>query len=121
MQTSLEITFRGMPPSSSVEGAIGRWATRLEHACNRIQRCSVVIERPHHHRLHGNSFHVRIELTVPGRTIAVSREPERDAAHENVYLAIADAFRAARRMVQDHARIQRRETKQHLLLGDSLA
>jgi hypothetical protein len=44
---------------------------------------------------------------VPGREIAVSRDPERDPGHENIYVAIADAFRAARRQLQDHVHIQR--------------
>jgi ribosome-associated translation inhibitor RaiA len=97
-----------------MEASIKSWVARLEHSYDRIQRCSVHVEVPHQHQRHGNLFHVRIALTVPGREIAVSREPELDPGHEDVYIAIADAFRAARRQLQDHARIRRGDIKSHV-------
>jgi ribosome-associated translation inhibitor RaiA len=114
MQKPLGITFRGMTPSAAVETAIERWVARLELSYGRIQRCSVVIEQPHHHHRQGNHFHVHVDVTVPGREIAVSREPARGIDHEDVYVAVADAFRAARRQLQDHARIQRGDVKRHV-------
>ena len=108
------ITFRGMTPSPSVEEAITRWVARLEHSYGRILSCAVVIEQPHQHRRRGNVFHVRVDLRVAGRDIAVSREPARGADHEDVYVALTDAFRAARRQLQDHARIRRGDVKRHV-------
>jgi ribosome-associated translation inhibitor RaiA len=113
MQSPLEITFRGMAPSASVEGAIHRWVARLERSYDRVHRCSVLVELPHQHRRHGNQFHVRVDLTVPGREIAVSRDPACDPGHEDVYVAISDAFRVARRQLQDHARTSRGDIKTH--------
>lgn len=110
MQTPLELTFRGMSTSPSVETFIQRWVTRLDRNYPRIQHCSVVVEMPHQHGQQGNRFQIGIDLTVPGRTIAVSRE----LGHEDVYVAIADAFRAARRQLQDHARILRGDIKVHV-------
>jgi len=110
MQTPLEITFRGMSTSPSVETFIQRWAARLDRSYRRILHAAVVVEIPHHHGQQGNRFQIGIELTVPGRNIAVSRE----LGHEDVYVAIAEAFRAARRQLQDHARILRGDTKLHV-------
>ncbi len=114
MQVPLEITFRGMSPSSSAEAAIQSWVVRLEHLYSRIHRCSVVIAVPHQHHRQGNPFQVRIELTVPGQEIVVSHDPEREPGRsEDLYLALDDAFLAARRQLQDYARIQRGEVKAH--------
>jgi len=110
MQTPLEITFRGMSTSPSVEATIQRWVERLDRSFPRLQRCAVVVEMPHQHGQQGNRFQIGIELTVPGRTIAVSRE----LGHEDVYVALAEAFRAARRQLQDHARILRGDIKLHV-------
>lgn len=110
MQKPLEITFRGMSTSPSVEISIQRWVARLERSYPRLQHCTVVVEIPHQHGQQGNRFQIGIELTVPGRTIAVSRE----LGDEDVYVAIADAFRAARRQLQDHARILRGDIKMHV-------
>jgi ribosome-associated translation inhibitor RaiA len=110
MQIPTEITFRGMSTSSGVEASIQRWVARLERDYERIQRCAVIIEIPHQHSHQGNLFHVRVDLAVPGRELAVSREP----GNEDVYVAIASAFRAARRQLQDHARILRGDIKTHV-------
>ncbi|HTR50374.1 MAG TPA: HPF/RaiA family ribosome-associated protein [Kofleriaceae bacterium] len=113
MLRPVHITFRGMSPSPSVEQAVHGWVARLEHSYGRIQSCAVVIELPHRHQRHGNAFHVHVDVRVPGREIAVSREPGR-GAHWDVYIAVADAFRAARRQLVDHARIRRGEVKRHV-------
>lgn len=102
-----------MSPSPAVEAAIERWVERLDHKFARIQRCSVVIEVPHRSQRQGQTFHVRIDLAVPDRTLTVNRDPGLDPAHEDVYVAIADAFRAVRRQLLDHAAIQRGEVKLH--------
>ena len=107
MHTPLNITFRGMTSSPSVEEAVRRWVGRLEQCCDRIQSCSVLVEKPHNHRARHNHFHVRIDVIVPGRQISVSRDPERDPRHEDVYVALADGFRAVRRRLNEHAHIRR--------------
>ena len=111
MQEPLDITFRGMSRSPSVEVAIERWVHRLERTYGRILGCSVVIEQPHRHHHQGNVFHVRVALRVPGHEFAIACEPARDERHEDVYVAVADAFRAARRRLHEHARILRGDVK----------
>jgi len=113
MPVPVSITFRSMDASPSVERAVERWVERLAGSFDRIERCEVVIELPHRHGRQGNIFHVRIDLTIPHRVISVSDGTALDHAHEDVYVAIADAFRAARRQLQDHARIQRGDVKLH--------
>lgn len=109
----VDITFRAMAPSPAVEAWVRAWAGRLEHSCGDIERCAVVIELPHRHRRHGKTFQVHLNVTVPDRTFAITRDPGHDHSHENVYVAVADAFRAARRTLQDYARIRRGAVKLH--------
>lgn len=113
MSIPVEITFRGMSPSLAVEAAVERWMGRLEHVDDQIQRCSVWIELPHRHQRRGARFDVRIVLAIPGREITVAQDPGRSESHDDVYLAIADAFLAARRQLQDHAQIRRGNVKTH--------
>jgi hypothetical protein len=109
----LQITFLGMSRSPSVETQIQRWVGKLEKSFGRIQTCATWIELPHRHARKGNTFRVRVELAVPGEMIVVSRDAGLDHAHENVAVAISDAFRAARRRLQDHACVQRGDVKLH--------
>jgi len=51
---------------------------------------------------------VRIDLTVPGDELVVDRQVD-----EDLYVAIRDAFHAARRRLEDHAHRQRGAVKVH--------
>lgn len=113
MQLPLQITFRHMEPSAAVETRLRARVARLERYYDRIMSCRVVVESPHRHRHQGQVFHVRIDVTVPEGEIVVNREPEENHAHEDVFVAIRDAFDAMQRRLQDYAREQRGAVKAH--------
>jgi ribosomal subunit interface protein len=101
MDSALQITFRDIAPSPAIETAIRERFAKLEHFGQRITRCHVSIESPHKHAHKGNAFRVRIDLAVPGEEeIVVDRG---DDGHEDVYVAIKDAFETATRQIQHHA------------------
>jgi ribosome-associated translation inhibitor RaiA/cold shock CspA family protein len=114
MPIPLSIHFRGLEPSPAVEDFVHRWVSKLETVHDRIERCEVVIDRPHQHHHQGQRYRVRVTLAVPGPNVEVSRDHGLDGAHEDVYVAIRDAFRAARRQLEDHVRRQRAEVKTHV-------
>jgi ribosome-associated translation inhibitor RaiA len=107
MQVTLETTFHGMAPSAFVEAAVATWLERLDHMFERIQHCRVRIDLPHRHR-RGLPFQVTLTLAIPGSDSVVVHGERAD-----VYLAIADAFLAARRRLQHLAQIRRGEVKRH--------
>lgn len=113
MQLPVEITFRDMTPSLALQHTIERWADRLARMEPNIQRCDVVIERPHRKHKTGQLFHVRVEIAIAGSTIIVGRDPARDDAHTDPYVAVGDAFRAARRQLQNAIEIRRGQVKLH--------
>ncbi len=113
MQLPLQITFRGMEPSPAVEAAVRERAARLDRFFERIMSCHVVIEAPHRHSAKGRLYSVRIDLKVPRGEIAVTHSGPKDHAHEDVYVAIRDAFDSARRRLEDHARESRGAVKAH--------
>ena len=75
--------------------------------------CRVAVEAPHKHHHKGKLYHVRINITVPDKELVVSREPDQHHAHEDVYVAIRDAFDAMRRQLEDYARRRRGKVKRH--------
>ncbi len=113
MQIPLQISFRDMPPSAAVEAKIRERAAKLDRFYDRIMACRVVVEAPHRRHHQGKLFHVRVDLTVPGGELAVSREPARHRAYEDVYVAIRDTFDALQRQLEDYARRQRGALKAH--------
>ncbi len=81
---------------------------KLEQFSDHIIGCRVMVEAPHRHKHQGALYNVRIDLTVAGGELVVKREP-----HEDIYVAIRDAFDAAKRQLLSFARKRRGEVKHH--------
>jgi cold shock CspA family protein/ribosome-associated translation inhibitor RaiA len=109
----VEITFRGLPRSAAIEADARDKASKLDQFCDSIMACRVMIESPHRRRHKGKLYRVRIDLTVPEQEIIVNRSPNKHSAHEDVYVALRDAFAATRRQLEDYARRRRGDTKVH--------
>jgi ribosomal subunit interface protein len=119
MKLPVQITFRDMSPSEALEANVREKAQNLNRFYDGIMGCRVVVEARHKHHHKGNLYHLRIELTVPGQEVVVSREPVEDHSHEDVYVAIRDAFDAARRQLEDYARRHRHQVKKHAQAPES--
>jgi ribosomal subunit interface protein len=108
METPVQIVFHEVTHSTALESLIREKAAKLETIFPRLMRCHVSIGQPHRHKQQGNPFNVRITLHVPGGELAVNRDQ-----HEDVYVALNDAFDAVRRQLEEHAQKTRREVKHH--------
>ena len=104
MQTPLQITFRHMESSEPVETMIRDKVDWLETFSPHIIGCRVVVEPKGKHHEHGNLHDVRIDITVPGEEIAVTRESKEHTEYKDIHIAIRDAFDSARRRLQDYER-----------------
>lgn len=113
MRLPLQITFRGMDASDAITARIRERAEELDRLCDRIVACHVVVEAGHRRQRKGRLRHVRVALTVPGGEIVVTRDPEEHHDHEDMNVAIRDAFDATRRQLEDHLRRRRGDVKAH--------
>ena len=113
MQLPLEITFRNMEPSPAIEAKVQEKAHKLDRFFEHIMSCRVVVEAPHKHKNKGKLYHVRIDVTVPDDELVASREPDKNMAHQDVYVAMRDAFDAMARQLEAYAAKRRREVKTH--------
>jgi cold shock CspA family protein/ribosome-associated translation inhibitor RaiA len=113
MQTPLRVAFDGVTPSPELEEEIRSHADALEQFHDRITSCRVTVSRPHRHRRAGVHYALTVDVRVPQGEIVVSRgnEPNEDA--KDPHVLIRDAFHAARRQLEDHARRIRGDVKQH--------
>lgn len=117
MQIPLQITFRHLEPSAAIENKIKAQVQKLEKHYDRITGCKVVVEAPHQHHHKGKLYRTEVDLTIPGEEIVANRNPHLNHAHEDVYVAIRDAFRAARRKLGNQVKRRRGHVKAHSLNG----
>lgn len=108
MQVPPEIALRDVPRTEAVERAVDAGIAQLEEVHDRITTCRIAIELPHRRHRQGNLYRVRVDVTVPGAEIVVSRLPPEDLANEEVVVAIAEAFDTARTRLLEHRRKQHR-------------
>lgn len=106
-QIPTQVSFRNMDTPMGVEEKILEKVAALERFHPRITGCRVMIERRHHRHWKGDLFHVSIHLTVPGAELVVNREPAQQGSHEELAVAIHDAFDEMRRQIDNHLGRQR--------------
>ena len=107
MSIPAQISFRNFFRSDAVEERIQEKADKLEQYFDRITNCQVVVEARHRSHNKGKLYHIKIVLSVPGEDVVVTRDPKDAHAHEDIYVAIRDAFEAVRRQLKKHGRMMR--------------
>lgn len=108
MSMPVQITIRDLPNSTAIETKIQEKINKLGRYSNAISHCHVVVEASQKHQHQGKLYTVRIVLKIPGKEIVVSK-----VFNEDLYVAIRDAFNAARRQIEDHVRYERGDVKTH--------
>jgi len=113
MQIPIQVTFRNLDQSDFIEAAVKEKAEKLEQFADTITSCRVIIEAPHKHHHKGVIYRVKVDLTLPGKEIVVNHHSDKHHEHEDVYVAIRDAFNAARRQLENYVRQRRGDVKTH--------
>ena len=115
MQIPLDIAFRNCPPDEALRREVVRQAGHLERFSDRITGCSVVVEAPHTRHRRGGTYKVTVRLTMPQHKDVIVNQSHGDVPeNEHGLVAIANAFAAARRRLQDAMREMQGQTKAHL-------
>ena len=115
MTIPLRITFHKMEASEFIESEIRRRAEKLERFSDHIMDCRVSVEPSSQHQNKGNLYRVVVDIDVPKSKIVASRNPDQNQAHEEINVAIRDAFDSARRQLEEFERKVRGDVKRHSL------
>ncbi|WP_175812195.1 HPF/RaiA family ribosome-associated protein [Burkholderia contaminans] len=108
MKLPFELIFHGMSHSDALEAAAARHISRLDRVRQDITHCRIEVELDEKHHQQGKPFNARIKIMAPGLELVSSKEH-----HEDVYVALHNAFGNVTRMLQNSARKQRGRSKQH--------
>lgn len=108
MKLPLQVTFQGLDRSPALEAAIEEKAAKLEQFHPAITACRVTVTQESRHHAQGRMVNVRIDITVPNKELAITNKLNEDA-----FVAVRDAFDAARRVLQDTLAVRRGDVKNH--------
>lgn len=97
-----EIIDNGVLESPEANAYLHERIERLRRFYPRITSCRVVLDAPQTHHRKGGPYQVNIHADVPGGVARVTHQQADD-----LHVAISQAFDAAQRQLEDHARVQR--------------
>ncbi|MGZ5036435.1 MAG: HPF/RaiA family ribosome-associated protein [Usitatibacter sp.] len=109
MNIPLQITLRDMEHSDALEARIKKDVAKLELLHPRITSCRVTVDQAGRHPQKGRQFSVHVEVRAPGHEDVVSTRKH----HEDVYVAVRDAFGSVRRHLEEDVREARGDVKSH--------
>ena len=105
METPAQIDFQGMSANEHARQAITDLIAGLEDRFGRLTTCRVVLKGPGGRHRTGGLYEVNIRLGLPdGREVNVDRTAKLDERHADLDFALNDAFKRARRQLQDRVR-----------------
>lgn len=120
MISDTQVVFRGIDHSPSVEEAVLKRAGKLERFSDEIQSLRVILEAPHNNHHKGNVYHVNVEAQIPNHDVVVTHDQHDKHEHEDIYVAIRDAFDAVERRLKAVYGKQRRHDRNGKRLGEAL-
>jgi ribosome-associated translation inhibitor RaiA len=112
--SQLHIAVRNTDLPPALESDVRTGVARLARQYRRIVRCAVRIEVPQRRR-HSDAarYRVRLDLTLPRRTLAITRQPRAE-----LRTALQDAFSTAQRRLAAYAGRMNGALKGHRRGGD---
>jgi hypothetical protein len=102
-----QIVFKGMDPTEAARVEVRAWLDRLGALTAPMIGGQVVIEAIDEGRREDRRYHVRMDLTMPEGVVSVGPDHPSNGPHEDVYVAIRNGFRAARRQLEIWTQAQR--------------
>ena len=100
MTNDFQIVFHNIDQSTAISDAVNKRISKLQLFCDRILAGRVVLDSPHNNHHKGKVYSVGLEIHTPSKEVRVNQEQHDNHAHENLYVAIRDAFNAAERQLK---------------------
>jgi cold shock CspA family protein len=114
MQTPAQIELEGVVATPELQASIDQHIAELESRFGRLTAGRVVVRGPGDRHRTGGQYQVSIRLALPdGREVNIVRTPKQDERYADLTFAVDNAFKRARRRLQDQSRLMQGQTKQH--------
>ena len=121
MERPLQIAFKNVESSASLETLIRERVERLQRFHPHITGARVVVEVPHRSPESGKlPLGIAVEIDVPGRNTVIAKgEQDRRELKGDRSAIVNRVFEAAERQLEQISAIRKGEVKQHGSVGDT--
>jgi hypothetical protein len=109
VQSPIILTFHHIDRSGALEERARKLGHHLARFNERITHCTITLQGPDDPDGGGAQYLVKIDLMVPGAQIHADSLHVDGAGHQNICLALRDAFNNAKRQLLDLS-VQRRRS-----------
>ena len=109
MSNEFQVVFHNIDPSDAVNDVVQKRIEKLRRFSHDIIGGRVVLDSPHNNQHKGKVYSVAIEIHTGGKPVVVTQEHHDNHAHEDLYVAIRDAFNAAERQIKSVDKKHRKE------------
>jgi ribosomal subunit interface protein len=99
MTNEFQVLFHNIDQTDALNEAVQKRINKLERYCDQIITGRVVLDSPHNNHHKGRVYSVSIEIHTSEKEVRVNQEQHDNHAHEDLYIAIRDAFNAAERQL----------------------
>lgn len=100
MTNKIQVVFHNIDQSDALTEAVNKRVEKLERYCSQIIGGRVVLDSPHNNHYKGKVYSVGLEVHTPQLEVRVNQDQHDNHAHEDLYVAIRDAFNAAERQLK---------------------
>lgn len=100
MTNEIQVVFHNIDQSDALVNAVQKRIEKLERYCNQIIGGRVVLDCPHNNHHKGKVYSVGLDIHTPVLEVRVNQDQHDNHAHEDLYVAIRDAFNAAERQLK---------------------
>lgn len=109
MSNEFQIVFHNIDQSTALLDNVNKRIEKLRRFCDDIIGGRVVLDSPHNNHTKGKVYSVTVELHTPAKPVVVTQEQHNNHAHEDIYVAIRDAFNAVERQLKSVDKKHRKE------------
>ena len=100
MTNEFQIVYHNIDQTEAISEAVQKRIEKLERYCDHIINGRVVLDCPHNNHHKGKVYSVGVEIHTPALEVRVNQDQHDNHAHEDLYVAIRDAFNVAERQLK---------------------
>jgi ribosomal subunit interface protein len=100
MTNEFQIVFHNIDQSAALTENVNKRIQKLQRFSNGIIGGRVVLDCPHNNHHKGKVYSVAIEIHTASREVIVKQGQHDKPEHEDIYVAVRDAFNAAERQLK---------------------